>query len=1504
MERLATKQIKDFPLKSTVDGNEDVLIQDNGVTKRTKASNLKTKTDLTNYYTKPEINAMLSNLDGGVVDRPSDGGDLTNYYTKEEIETKLRGKSDSNHIHSMSSINGLQDELNRKAPQEHEHETYATKNYVTTEISKAQLGSGGSNVDLSGFATKDELEGKADKHHNHDGVYVKPSTLNNYQLLQDNRLLTSSKNIVEAINELFNLMNQGGGAPSPTPPTVVYGEIVVSTNSLTMQVGQSTSFTIRLDRQPSSNQVVTVSKNNTNININPSQLTFTPSNWNNTQVITVSGNNAGNANITINSNNVSSKTISVAIASTTATYGETVVSKTNAMVRRGSATTFTVKLNRAPSTNQTINLSTTNSAISVTPSQLTFTPSNWNNTQVVTVSGVNIGGGTVTVATSNATNKYVAISVVDFATDGSSGSISSSISVEKVIGLTPNTIKGVDVSSVIALENSNVSFYGANGARQDLFKTLSESGVNYIRVRIWNNPYNSSGNGYGGGNSDLEKAIKIGKRATQYGMRLLVDFHYSDFWADPAKQKAPKAWQGYSISQKVDAIYQYTKDSLRQLKDNNINIGMVQVGNETGYGFCGCSTWERDGYETVSFSDLARLMNASSRAIREIDPDILVTVHNTEPQNGYQSIAQDYNTYGVDYDVFASSYYPNIHGSMENLTNQLKHVANTYNKKVMVAETQYPYTVEDGDGHGNSLSSVVGDMLYPISVQGQANHIRDVFQAVANVGSKGLGVFYWEPAWLPVGSVNQWAQNSVIWEQHGSGWASSYAGEYDPEDAGQWYGGSAVDNQALFDFNGRPLDSLNVFNFIITGATANGSGGGSGDSGSGGGSEEGSLITPSSATITVGNTQTFTLINTSATIQTVYMANGKCTIYNQSSTSVTVLAQGEGRDYLNIVLTDNTNIGVPITIVASGVGGGGTGGDNSGGSGSGGNVPVTGINVDTWQVNLQVGQTRQMIASVVPSNATNQKIWWWAETESVASVSDSGLIRAVSAGTTRVTATTDDGGHLYNITVTVTDSSSGEGDSTPSPTPPSGDNGATDSNGLVIVKYPVTQKPKPKYWGALGDSITAGYGAGGTSYSYANVAARSANINIHNHGYTGSCINDGYNTALTDPGYETAFCNRYTEMADGLDLITVLGSVNDHRADSKIGVEGSTNSKDFYGALHVLITGLKQKYPNGRIVFITPFKIGGWDSRNMYGHTLQDFRNAIVTMCNKHRLEVLDLFTESQFDWLKGVSSGYFVPYDYYHPTAQGHQAIANFLVGKMFGNGSGGSTGGSGGNTTIDGLVSIQHPVTKQNTSGEWNALGDSITYGFQVGGNSGAYPAKVANMTNLRANNYGLSGSCISTGFNNLCSTNASQSFCNRYTEMGQANLVTVFGSVNDFLCSVPLGTESSTDKATFYGAMNVMVDGLKSKYPSKRIVIFTPNRIGGHSVPNQQGHTLKDYRNAIVTVCNNKGIEVLDIYSLDSMDADMGVSNYMGDWDTTHPNGNGHQVIADYIKQQMLN
>lgn len=389
--------------------------------------------------------------------------------------------------------------------------------------------------------------------------------------------------------------------------------------------------------------------------------------------------------------------------------------------------------------------------------------------------------------------------------------VQADIFVQRVDGLDENFIKGVDVSSILSLEESGVKFYNEAGQEQDIFATLSDAGVNYVRVRVWNDPYDANGNGYGGGNNDVAKAIEIGKQATANGMKLLVDFHYSDFWADPAKQQAPKAWANMTFEDKKAALYDFTKISLDKMVAEGIDIGMVQVGNETNGGLAGEKDWAK----------MSELFNEGSRAVRDVSSDILVALHFTNPETAgrYTSIAETLKTNNVDYDVFASSYYPFWHGTLSNLTKVLKDVATKYDKKVMVAETSYTYTAEDGDGHGNTAPKSLGQTLnYPITVQGQATAVRDVIDAVAKVGDAGIGVFYWEPAWLPVGPANQLEQNKAIWEEFGSGWATSYAAEYDPHDAGAWYGGSAVDNQALFDFTGKPLASLNVFKYVDTGA--------------------------------------------------------------------------------------------------------------------------------------------------------------------------------------------------------------------------------------------------------------------------------------------------------------------------------------------------------------------------------------------------------------------------------------------------------------------------------------------------------------------------------------------------------------------------------------------------------------------------------------------------------------------------------------------------------------
>ena len=374
--------------------------------------------------------------------------------------------------------------------------------------------------------------------------------------------------------------------------------------------------------------------------------------------------------------------------------------------------------------------------------------------------------------------------------------------IERTAALMQDFLSGMDASSVIAEEASGVKYYNQDGMEQDVFKTLSENGLTHIRVRVWNDPYDGQGNGYGGGNCDIGNAVEIGKRAAEYGMRLIVDFHYSDFWADPGRQTAPKAWQGMDIEEKTEALYQYTKDSLEKLREAQIDIGMVQIGNETNGFFCGETDWDL----------ICRLFDAGAKAVREICPDALVALHFTNPERSgaYAEYARILAAHSIDYDVFASSYYPFWHGTLENLSAVLSDISETYGKKVMVMETSYAYTAEDSDFFGNTVSADTSTAKpYPYSVQGQADCIRDVIDTVAAIPD-GIGVVYWEGAWISVGG-DSWSENSVLWEKYGSGWAASYAAEYDPNDAGKYFGGNAVDNQALFDPHGMPLDSLRVF---------------------------------------------------------------------------------------------------------------------------------------------------------------------------------------------------------------------------------------------------------------------------------------------------------------------------------------------------------------------------------------------------------------------------------------------------------------------------------------------------------------------------------------------------------------------------------------------------------------------------------------------------------------------------------------------------------------------
>ena len=415
----------------------------------------------------------------------------------------------------------------------------------------------------------------------------------------------------------------------------------------------------------------------------------------------------------------------------------------------------------------------------------------------------------------------------------STSPITSNLYVEKVDGLTEGFITGFDISSYRSIRNSGAVYKDANGTVLDdagFFRLLKESGVNYVRIRVWVDPTDGNGHTYGGGCNDLAIAKDLGKLATDAGLRVLIDFHYSDFWTNPGKQTAPKAWQGMELEEKAATLKTYTQNSLTELLNAGVDVGMVQIGNETNDGFCG----------ETDMKKMCSLFKAGSEAVQEVEAlkntSIMIAIHVADPQSlNFESYAKELNSNGVVYDVFASSYYPYWHGTLDNLYSKLSVVANKYNKYVMVAETSYVHTLEDGDGHENteSESKLESDAFpYPIGLQGQALHVRNVVNTVASIkdsegNQKGIGVFYWEPAWIPVQQYDAASDNAEIvlasnrekWETYGSGWATSTAAAYD-KDVDKWYGGSAVDNEGIFDFDGTALETVKIYNMIRGGTTA------------------------------------------------------------------------------------------------------------------------------------------------------------------------------------------------------------------------------------------------------------------------------------------------------------------------------------------------------------------------------------------------------------------------------------------------------------------------------------------------------------------------------------------------------------------------------------------------------------------------------------------------------------------------------------------------------------
>jgi len=338
-------------------------------------------------------------------------------------------------------------------------------------------------------------------------------------------------------------------------------------------------------------------------------------------------------------------------------------------------------------------------------------------------------------------------------------------------------IKGVDISTLQALEDKGIKFYDG-GKERDLLAILKARGVNYVRLRVWNNPVEAEGY------NDKAKLLELAPRVKAAGLKLLVDFHYSDFWADPGKQVKPAAWEGLAFPQLQQAVYDYTKDVLTGLKAVGAYPDMVQIGNEINNGMI-----YPEG-SLSNFGQLSALLKKGVQAVRDTTPTgrkTKVMLHLAEGGDNakFRSFFDQITAQGVDYDVIGLSYYPYWHGTFGQLKTNMDDLAVRYNKEIVVAETAYPYSLANGDASKEIIAGLEQTKIagFPASVANQKLVVQTVLNTVAQVkGGKGLGAFYWEPAWLP-----------------GVGWRK---GDY-----------NAWENQAMFDFKGNALDSLNAFKY-------------------------------------------------------------------------------------------------------------------------------------------------------------------------------------------------------------------------------------------------------------------------------------------------------------------------------------------------------------------------------------------------------------------------------------------------------------------------------------------------------------------------------------------------------------------------------------------------------------------------------------------------------------------------------------------------------------------
>ncbi len=361
-------------------------------------------------------------------------------------------------------------------------------------------------------------------------------------------------------------------------------------------------------------------------------------------------------------------------------------------------------------------------------------------------------------------------------------------------------VKGADISSLLEVEECGGRFFDGSADAEDLLAILKRHGVNLVRLRLWNDPYDEKGHPYGAGTNDLPRTMELAGRCKALDLPWLLDFHYSDFWADPGKQYPPKAWRALDEDGLVQAVFEYTRDTLRKLQEADLLPAMAAIGNEISNGLL----WPLGSDQ--NFDTMRRLLEAGLRGVMQVCPQVPTMLHLDNGGNNalYRNWFDRYFSESyLDFDCIGLSYYPFWHGTLQDLQSNLHDLAARYEKPMLIVETSTAFTLEEcNDFEGLSRAEKRGlaanektaaAVPYPMSPEGQAQFLQELWQVIEGVPEQLCrGLVWWEPAWLPV---------------KGSGWTTDAGLAYIRE---KGPGGNEWANQALFDYEGRALPALEL----------------------------------------------------------------------------------------------------------------------------------------------------------------------------------------------------------------------------------------------------------------------------------------------------------------------------------------------------------------------------------------------------------------------------------------------------------------------------------------------------------------------------------------------------------------------------------------------------------------------------------------------------------------------------------------------------------------------